>query len=440
MPAPAPKTYWFILGRESLIAAAEIGAVLSVKNYKYSSQILKVDGLSLRQPTPVISTRAKRNGEIPLQSVRDPSTAVGMTIKPHDLINRLGGTIKIGEEIADNITEEELKNNIIEELKTVTGKINFGLSFYTAEKIDLRGVKNLGLQIKKSLKASGYSIRYVENKEPALSSVAVEKNGLTNRGREFLIEKRRVSMDGTRHDSAESNKFSLAKTAAVQPFEEFGARDFGRPGRDDVSGMLPPKLAMMMINLAQAPKDGVLLDPFCGSGTIISEALLLGYTNLIGSDISEKAIANSKQNIDWIAKKFQISNNKFQINLQVSNVKNLNKILKPNSIDAIAAEPYLGAPLRGNENQGVLLKQAGELKTLYIEAFKQFAEILKPGGAVVFIIPRFKFKNDWITIDCKKDIEAFGFKSIPFLEKYPHLLYARPNQRVGREIWRFEKK
>ena len=90
-------------------------------------------------------------------------------------------------------------------------------------------------------------------------------------------------------------QFSLAQTEAVQPFEQFSARDFGRPGRDDLSGMLPPKLAIIMINLAQTPLNSILLDPFCGSGTILSEAVLLGYTNLIGTDISEKAIADSKK-------------------------------------------------------------------------------------------------------------------------------------------------
>ena len=402
MPTPTPRDkFWFVLGRESLIAAAEISAVLDFgKNYEYAPPILKVDGLSLNAKT---------------------------------LIKRLGGTIKIAKEMADSVTEEKIKNIIREELKKVEGKINFGLSIYSQTNVNLKEVKNLGLQIKKSLKEDGLSVRYVENRETILSSVTVEKNGLTNRGREFLISP--LFKEG----AVGGKLYSLAKTEAVQPFEEFSARDFGRPGRDKLSGMLPPKLAMMMINLAQAPKNGVLLDPFCGSGTIISEAALLGYKNLIGSDNSEKAITNSKKNIEWTKQKFPISNFQFPINFQVLNVQNLSHVLKHESIDSIITEPYLGAPLRGNEGRDALLKQANELKTLYIEAFRQFSSILKPNGVVVFIIPRFKFKNEWISIDCKKDIEMLGFKSVPFLEQYSHLLYARPDQRVAREIWRFEK-
>jgi len=428
MPTPTPRDkFWFILGREPLIAAAEIGAVLGFgKNYEYAPPILKVDGLSLRE-----KRSNPKDNEITTVAQGD----LAMT-EPAILIKRLGGTIKIAKEMADSVTEEKLKNIIIEELKTVEGKINFGLSIYSQTNINLKEVKNLGLQIKKALKEEGLSVRYVENRETILSSVTVEKNGLTGRGREFLIEK-------------SGDAFSLAKTEAVQPFEEFSARDFGRPGRDSASGMLPPKLAMMMINLAQAPKNGVLLDPFCGSGTIISEAALLGYKILIGSDNSEKAIADSKKNIEWIKQKFPISNFQFPINFQVSNVQNLSRILKHESIDAVVTEPYLGKPLRGQETREELLKQTNELKTLYIEAFRQFSSILKPNGVVVFIIPRFsakggsasggKFSNEWITIDCKNNIETLGFKSVPFLEQHPYLLYARPDQRVGREIWKFEK-
>lgn len=383
--------YWFILGRESLIAAAEIDAVLSLEKYDYSTQILKAD----------------------------------VSCEPKTLINRLGGTIKIAKELAENISEKDLEKIIIDELKTVSGKINFGLSIYSEIKIDLSEVKTLGLQIKKVLKTEGYSVRYVENKETILSSVTVEKNGLTARGREFLIQK---NPDDT---------FSVAQTEAVQPFEQFSARDFGRPGRDDLSGMLPPKLAMIMINLAQTPLNSMLLDPFCGSGTILSESLLLGYKNLIGSDISEKAVADTKVNIDWIAKEFhrELPSNK----IFKGEIIELSKKLHAESIDTIVTEPYLGKPLRGQETKSELLSQAKQLKDLYLQAFQQFFQILKPRGKVVFIIPRFKYANEWITIDCKNEIEKIGFKALPFFENQLRLVYARPNQRVAREIWRFEK-
>jgi tRNA G10 N-methylase Trm11 len=398
MSAPAPHSkYWFILGRETQISAAEIAAILSTKNYEIVNSILKVES--------VISN-------------------------PKELIKKLGGTIKIAKEMASQVREQDIEQLIIEELKTVSGKINFGISLYTNERndfADLKLAEEFGKKIKKSLKAEGLSVRYVENREPVLSSVTVEKNNLTGRGREFILQK-------------QLGGYSLAKTEAVQPFEEFSARDFGRPGRDDLSGMLPPKLAMMMINLAQAPTTATLLDPFCGSGTILSEALLLGYTNLIGTDISEKATSDSRENMAWIADQFGISDNNLSVKIQTESIENLNSIVASNSIDTIVTEPYMGRPLKGNEKKEDLVKQGGELKNLYLQAFSKFAKILKSKGRVVFLIPRFKYQNDWIQIDCQNEIQQLGFKLINFFEDKPSLLYARPNQRVAREIWGFEKK
>ena len=414
IPAPSNK-YWLILGRETQISAAEIVAVLNTKKYELTTPILKIESL---------------------------------TFNPKELIKKLGGTIKIATEIGNQVTETELEDIIIQELKTVSGKINFGISLYTNEKndfADLKMAENFGKKIKKTLKAEGLSVRYVENREPVLSSVTVEKNNLTGRGREFIIlpilpQQNRASSIPTNLEIGKNQLFSLAKTEAVQPFEEFSARDFGRPGRDDLSGMLPPKLAMMMINLAQIPITTTLLDPFCGSGTILSEALLLGYTNLIGTDISEKAISDTRENMIWVADQFGISDNNLKVKIQTEGVENINSIVASNSIDAIVTEPYMGRPLKGNEKEEDLVKQAGELKNLYLQAFSKFHKILKPKGKVVFLIPRFKYQNDWIQIDCQKEIQQLGFKLIHFFEDRPSLLYARPNQRVAREIWGFEKK
>ncbi len=51
-----------------------------------------------------------------------------------------------------------------------------------------------------------------------------------------------------------------------------------------------------------------ILDPFCGSGTILQEAMLLGFKNIYGSDKDKRAIANSKENINWLKKEYKLSN------------------------------------------------------------------------------------------------------------------------------------
>jgi tRNA G10 N-methylase Trm11 len=51
----------------------------------------------------------------------------------------------------------------------------------------------------------------------------------------------------------------------------------------------------MMIGLAGVPRD-VLLDPCCGAGTILSQALAAGWADVQGSDIDPAAVEIARRN------------------------------------------------------------------------------------------------------------------------------------------------
>lgn len=61
------------------------------------------------------------------------------------------------------------------------------------------------------------------------------------------------------------------------------------------SGALRPAVAAAMVRLAGAP-GGVLLDPCCGSGTILHEALIEGWQPR-GLDIDSDAVATARRNV-----------------------------------------------------------------------------------------------------------------------------------------------
>ncbi len=349
----------------------------------------------------------------------------GRTIDPSADIRRLGGTIKIGEVVAEaSLSTADLLAKIQKTDIKKEGKIKFGFSYYGAGKFNL---KPLAMEYKKILSAAGNSARWVVSREPNLSSVVVEQNNLTKGGAEFVLIRA-------------GNKILVGKTTAVQPFKDLSARDYGRPARDDRSGMLPPKLAQIMINLARAPRNGLLLDPFCGSGTVITEAALMGYENLIGSDISEKAIADSKKNLEWTAAnfKFKISN----LKLLIAEAAQISKKFDSDSIDAVITEPYLG-PQRGKIDTRATVKQ---LERLYGESLLEFYKILKTGGRAVMVWPVFAAAQGRITLSQKI---IGNFKLIPPLpQKFSTLsggqnrqtiIYGRPDQRVWREIVILEK-
>lgn len=365
--------YAFILGRNAKLSAAEIKAVLP------QGRILNETESFLILENEYFEAKA--------------------------MLDSLGGTIKIAEIIWEG-QSAGFKENIVLNLKNNPreNKLNFGVSFYGAKPW------KLGMEVKGELKLLNISCRLVTSRDQALSSVVVAKNKV----QEFLV----------------LGKNYLAKTLAVQEFEEYSARDYGRPGRDLVSGMMPPKLAKIMINLSRLPKAGILLDPFCGSGTVIQEALLMGYKNIIGCDLSEKAIKDTKQNLEWLKNKgYEFSEKNYK--LFVADVRDLSKKIK--DADAIVAEPFLGPPLRGHESIVQIREIVSDISELYTKAFGEFKKILNPGGKVVIIFPSFRVGKEILELPILEKVEKLGFKRL----NQDKLIYSRPNQMVWRQIYIF---
>lgn len=355
-----------------------------------------------------------------------------------NVINIFGGTIKIGEMLLEkNNISEDIFQNIILNNSDKNKRINFGFNVYVfKENINLK-IKNLGLQIKNNLKQLNYGSRLVVDKNiNILSSVTSKKNNLLKEnGFEFLVTK----LNG---------KFFIFKIEAIQDFEDYSDRDFGRPNRDSHSGMLPPKLCKTMINFSDfiLKKDANILDPFCGSGTMIAELILLGYNNIFASDISERAVDDSKINTKWIIEKYNLKNK--NINIFESDIKNIDKYIKNDFIDSIITEPYLGPSKLSIYNIIEIKRNIEYLKRLYLEAFEKMYKILKHGGEIIIIFPVFKTsinnKISFLKLNIINEIKNIGFIEDDFkkldIEKFSEILYSREDQKIIREIHKFIKK
>lgn len=364
--------YIFILGNNPELSKAEIAAVLpQAKNIDSGKDFLIVE-------------HAK--------------------IDCDKIIGRLGGTIKIGIVLGKN---PEF-GPVLGSASTIPeGKrFNFGFSFY-----DQRP-SNIGMQIKGKLKEQGISSRLVTSREPVLSSVIITKE----KCQDFLVLPDFFGM-----------------TCAVQDFKDYSRRDFGRPASDALSGMLPPKAAKMMINLAQVETDNIILDPFCGSGTILAEALAMGYSHLIGSDLSEKAVSDSEENLSWLTKELKIKDTDWEI--EKLDARQLSEKMNRDSVDAIITEPYLGKPMKGNESEELVKKIIAELKELYLQSFAEFKKILKPKGRVVIVIPEWHLHGKTHKMNLDLRLNKLGLKRLD----EGNLIYKREDQKVWRNITIWEK-
>lgn len=420
--------YAFILGRVYTLSIAELLVVLQEElvEHEIPFKILAVSIEAL-----VIETEKQLDHE--------------------KLQRRLGGVIKIVKIIdivkkrpQDSINfalqnyfkPSKLKKDF---LKEYSGKKQFGVSLYLLDP-SIKGFgepKRLGMFIKKGLQEEGDSIRVClpDYNSLSLASVVVTKNLLLQKGAEIVVV-------------AGIEKVFVGKTLVVQDFEDYGRRDYQRPIRDEKQGMIPPKVAQIMINFAHLPKNSIVLDPFCGIGTIIQESILLGY-KAYGSDIAKFAISGSEKNLEWFRNRYKISPGKYK--LEVSDVANVSKVFKDEKITGIVTEGFLGPMYSSFPKDADIEKNFKDLKILWLSAFKEFKKLLPKGARIVICLPCYRRDtDDYVPFPSVDFITELGYniedhflathkKLMPFLKltERGSMIYDRKDQVVAREIITF---
>lgn len=350
---------------------------------------------------------------------------------PSRLMHVLGGTQKIGfviGEIAGHKTDDlmEFLSTQLEHERRES-KLHFGISVYdfgdaAAVAKLAEQMKYVGMTVKTQLKEKGLSVRFVMAKEPALNAVAVKKNDLLTKGAEFVLL---VAKD----------RIVIGTTTAVQDAEDWSERDFGRPRRNAKQGMLPPKLARMMINFTGLDMAGkTLLDPFCGSGTVLMEAAMLGAQKVIGGDIAQGAVNDTRGNLNWLK---TLITPMPEVDVHATKASDLAQVVPPNSIDLLVTETYLGRPRRGNETLAEIQETIAYVEMLYRESFAPLKNVLKGGAMVIIAAPVHFSEGKTYEPDVEKLFTAMGYQSVPLTET--PLIYHREGQLVGRRFYRFAK-
>lgn len=378
------------------------------------------------------------------------------------LMNILGGTVKIYQKIAP----KEAKLIDLLQKENISKKIICALSNFSQDKFDsFREV----LTAKKILKIP---IRVIDGKDDNRLSSA---------------QSFQYRMDG---ENIEYGLFSSGwgRLIAVQNINEWTRHDFGKPRSDAKSGMLPPKLARMMVNLAVSQVENskheyrsskqiesnsnsknskhvsnfefrysnlrpLVADPFCGSGNVLIEALSIGC-DVIGSDISEKAVEDTKANLEWLNQNAKIPTGSAKAR------KNQNDSVKCKIFQAdatkydfggidrdfvVVTEPYLGQP----RNHKLTIEEEKEVKEDIIRLYRDFLKNLLAAGnrllGVCLVFPLFELANGKklsIFDQCIDFIAEIGYDIIcppssgetSSCKAGPSMEYGRDYQVVKREV------
>jgi tRNA G10 N-methylase Trm11 len=273
---------------------------------------------------------------------------------------------------------------------------------------------------------------------PQLSHVEVLKKNLVENKAEILF-------------CVDKKQTFVATTVAVHNPFEFQKRDVGKPVQRKIFA-IPPRLARIMVNLAACTEGKTLLDPFCGVGTVLQEALL-SKAQAIGVDINRWCVEATRRNVEWLKNEYTLENAEYRV-LQ-GDVHRLSHKIGWEQVDCIATEPDLGPALRQVPTTSYAVRIAEKLEPLYYGLLEEAYKVLKNTGRLVVVSPYIKTRSGKpVTMGIEEKAVETGFEHLyPFKNEFfsedaatpenllamASLVDAEERHKIGREIHVFQK-
>jgi tRNA (guanine10-N2)-dimethyltransferase len=347
-------------------------------------------------------------------------------------IDQLGGTQKAGRVVIE-LPNGDWQRASMKIVQTYTktwanfdGKITLGISAYGFD-TTTRDIQKTAILLKQKLKKNEVSLRVIPNSDLALNTATAHHNklGLSANKVELIVVK------------SPNGRIVVAESTGAQNITALARRDQGRPKRDAFVGMLPPKLALMMINLA-LPSPALsggennqkrVLDPFCGTGVILQEAAILHHA-VYGTDLVDKMIAYTKENLEWLASSHNLS-----IDATVTVGDAMDTKWKP-PIDAVVCESYLGQPFSAPPSPAKLDQVRKNCNHIISTFLQNIGSQLAPGTPLCVAIPAWKDINGGFThLPFIDQLTKLGYTRYDFTNiDNKELLYYREDQVVAREL------
>lgn len=355
-----------------------------------------------------------------------------------DWLRLVGGTVLIAKELDSfpsggkrnlETLAQHVQPLLLKELKGIKRKATFSLRAFSIPRNEVRSLYRL---CKQYLKAKGIPSRYIGNERNAAKPGTLLLRGIPGPGTCELV----ILYDETKRTTW------VGATCAVQDIEAYTERDMGKPFRDTRTGLLPPKLAQILLNFGllarrESWEKMTIWDPFCGSGVIAMEALLR-RAHVLASDKSERAVKGCTENLRWLRDRLKTPK---AVTSAVWKQNALKAPELPKVPTLIVTETSLGPPLKQAPTKKEVSSLIREAEELEIAFFTNLSSVL-PEVPIVCTFPVYLTRDGerHFLPKALEKIQKLGYrltfpgnKLIRFTDRST-LLYLRPDQFVGREI------
>ncbi|CAN5303339.1 TRM11 family methyltransferase [soil metagenome] len=388
------NTFFFLIGRTPELSVQEIQALVPTELTRVTDELVSVE-------------------------LEDDETAIR-------LFYQLGGSLKVMKQVGRfHLLDEETLLDYITAYLAQFPKPTFGIA-----ELNRNNIAKIEPQfIKNRLKVRNVPSRFIEGSRTGLGAAV-----LTHQN---LIELNVIRID-------EDTLFT--HTLASQDIDDWTLRDRSKPYSDRKKGMLPPKLARAMVNIARGnwqkieknkekvvkSTKPVLYDPFCGSGTVLLEGLMLDLA-VVGSDLDKDAVFGTQSNLDWFARTYKKNEEGpvvRQGNAFFSDATQASVDLLGSKVDLIVTEPFLGKPSPQEAQMPNIFKG---LEKLYWGTFRQWTKILQEDAVIVMVFPYVEFGKHAYSLESLID----KLKDLGYTPLSEPIMYARPLAVVQRQVWQF---
>lgn len=348
----------------------------------------------------------------------------------------LGGIYKIGT-VLSSLERSRLRMRGIKVLDGtqffdfLPEKVSWGLSVYSMQELT-EDVQYIRDYFQQRVRAAGATKgKYQSATRPSQQAYPeVMSEDVTRRRMTDIL----VALIGSTYD------FGL--TEVVSDHEAYRKRDLGRPVQKPMIS-IPPKLARILVNLSGVKPGEILLDPFCGIGTILQEGLVMG-ADIRGIDLRQDMVEATQRNLDWISREFRIGLTGLDDKVTNGDAQTLRHYFHESSIDAVASEPVLLPPLKqfvSEKKAGLLLAKS---RKIYARALESISSVLKRWRRVAIVAPFIRTRGGGMkSFDLKSMASKVGLmeyipRGMPKI-RWPLFPTITGDEKVIRGIFVFQK-